>query len=84
MREEHQKYDFETALLNTTLGAGPAIIAGAITTIGAFFLIGLAEDPVPNILGFPVTGLITCLILMLTLLPAIWVVLYRNQEVPIR
>ena len=83
MREEHQKHDFETALLYTILGAGPAIIAGAITTIGAFFLIGLAEDPVAKHLGVSAAiGLITCLILMLTLLPAIWVVFYRNQEVP--
>ena len=83
MREEHQKHDFETALLNTILGAGPAIIAGAITTIGAFLLIGLAEDPVAKHLGVSAAiGLITCLILMLTLLPSIWVVFYRNQEVP--
>ena len=83
MREEHQKHDFETALLNTILGAGPAIIAGAITTIGAFFLIGLAEDPVAKHLGVSAAiGLITCLVLMLTLLPAIWVVFYRSQEVP--
>ena len=83
MREERQKEDFETALLNTILGAGPAIIAGAVTTIGAFFLIGLAEDPVAKHLGVSAAiGLITCLILMLTLLPAIWVVLYQNQEVP--
>ena len=83
MREERQNNDFESALLNTILGAGPAIIAGAITTIGAFFLIGLAEDPVAKHLGVSAAiGLITCLILMLTLLPAIWVVFYRNQEVP--
>ena len=83
MREERQNNNFETALLNTILGAGPAIIAGAITTIGAFFLIGLAEDPVAKHLGVSAAiGLITCLILMLTLLPAIWVVFYRNQEVP--
>ena len=80
MREEQQEHSFDDALLNTILGAGPAIVAGALTTIGAFFLIGLAEDPVARHLGVSAAiGLLTCLVLMLTLLPAIWVVMVRNE-----
>ena len=83
MREEQQQHSFDDALLNTILGAGPAIVAGAITTIGAFSLIGLAEDPVAKHLGVSAAiGLLTCLILMLTLLPAIWVLMVRNETNP--
>ena len=82
MREEQQIRPFEEALLKTILGAGPAIVAGAATTIGAFTLIGLADDPVAKHLGVSAAiGLVTCLLLMLTLLPAMWVVFYRKQEV---
>jgi uncharacterized protein len=82
MREEYQnETSFEEALRKTILGVGPAIIAGAITTTGAFLLIGLAEDPTARHLGVSAgIGLLTCLILMFTLLPALWIVLVQKEE----
>ena len=82
MREEYQgDISFEEALRRTVLGAGPAIIAGAITTTGAFFIIGMAEDPTARHLGVSAgIGLLTCLILMFTLLPALWVLLVQREE----
>ena len=81
MREEHQEdVSFETALERTIIGVGPAIIAGGVTTAGAFFIIGFADDPTARHLGISGgLGLISCLFLMLTLLPAIWVLQDRNS-----
>lgn len=77
MREEQAKHDdFEIALTRTVSGAGPAIIAGAITTAGAFGIIAFAPDPTAQHLGTSgCLGLLICLFLMLTLLPAVWVIM---------
>ena len=82
MREEYQgDISFSEALHKTIQGAGPAIIAGGCTTIGAFFLIGFAEDPTARHLGVSAgIGLLTCLILMFTLLPAMWVIFDQRKE----
>lgn len=82
MREEHQEgVSFEDALRRTIIGAGPAIVAGGITTAGAFFIIGLAADPTARHLGVSGgLGLASCLFLMLTLLPAIWVLQDRQEK----
>ncbi|MEC7986306.1 MAG: MMPL family transporter [Myxococcota bacterium] len=82
MREEQSRTeDFETALTTTLSGAGPAIIAGAVTTAGAFAIIGLAPDPTAKHLGTSGSlGLLFCLILMLTLLPAVWVLMEKNRS----
>ena len=80
MREEQAKIDdFSLALTNTIVGCGPAIISGAVTTAGAFAMISFAPDPTAQHLGVSgCLGLLFCLVLMLTLLPAIWVLLERN------
>ena len=77
MREEQAKNDdFAIALTQTISGAGPAIIAGAITTAGAFGIIAFAPDPTAQHLGTSgCLGLLICLFLMLTLLPAVWVIM---------
>ena len=82
MREEHQEgISFEVALQRTIIGAGPAIVAGGITTAGAFFIIGMADDPTARHLGVSGgLGLASCLFLMLTLLPAIWVIQDRKKK----
>ena len=50
MREEYQgDISFEDALRKTVLGAGPAIIAGAITTTGAFLSLEWLRTQRPDI-----------------------------------
>jgi predicted RND superfamily exporter protein len=85
MREEQSKCaDFGIALTNTITGCGPAIIAGAITTAGAFGVISFSPDPTARHLGTSgCLGLLLCLSLMLTLLPAIWVIMEKNKPQPV-
>ncbi len=82
MREELATGEgFPAALTQTIQGAGRAILAGAVTTIGAFIAVGLAPDPQPRHMGVTgAVGLLLCLLLMLTLLPATWVLLQRGGE----
>jgi len=84
LREERAAgHKFEDALKRAITGCGPAIIAGAMTTTGAFAVISTASDPVPRHMGVSgAAGLAICLILMLTLLPATWVLLERRGTVP--
>jgi predicted RND superfamily exporter protein len=73
---------FEDALAATLAGAGPGIVAGGLTTAGAFAILSLAPDPGAHHLGVSgAFGLSLCLILMLTLLPALWVLLERRGSV---
>lgn len=70
---------FERALGRTLAGAGTGIVAGAATTAGAFFVIAMAPDPIGLHLGLSGgIGLVLCLVLMLTLLPALWTLLDRR------
>lgn len=70
---------FGPALSKTLAGAGTGIVAGAATTAGAFFVIAMAPDPIGLHLGLSGgIGLLLCLALMLTLLPALWTLLDRR------
>jgi len=81
MREERARHpDFEQALIHTITGCGPAIIAGALTTAGAFAILGFSPDPITQHLGVSGSlGLFICLVLMLTLLPSVWVLIEKNS-----
>jgi len=80
LREERaQGHSFDEALRLTITGAGSGIVAGALTTAGAFFVASLASDPVAFHLGLSGgIGLLLCLVLMLTLLPGLWTLLDRR------
>ena len=76
--------DFSLALHRTILGSGRAVVSGAVTTAGAFIIFCFAPDTVARHLGMSGgVGLLFCLVLMLTLLPAIWVLLERRGARPI-
>ncbi len=84
LREERAgEPSFEGALRRTIVGVGPAIVAGALTTAGAFAVLAMAPETLPRRLGVTgATGLILCLGLMLTWLPAAWVLLERSGAAP--
>lgn len=81
LREERASgQTFEEALRETLQGAGPAIVAGAVTTLGAFSILALAPETMPRRMGFAgAVGLAFCLGLMLLWLPAAWVLLQRRS-----
>lgn len=82
LREERMRgLGFDSALVKTLRGTGTGVIAGAITTIGAFFVISIAPDPSARHLGVSGGfGLLLCLFLMLTVLPASWTLLERHTR----
>jgi len=70
---------FRKALFTTLTGTGRGVVAGALTTTGAFCIVGLAPDPGARHMGVSGgVGLFFCLALMLTLLPAVWVLFHRR------
>jgi len=74
---------FEEALRRTLAGAGPAIVAGALTTAGAFAVLALAPETLPRRVGVTgAAGILLCLGLMVTWLPAAWVLLERSGRAP--
>jgi hypothetical protein len=80
LREERARgLDFEAAVRETWTGAGTGVVAGGLTTTGAFGIVALAPDPLALHLGLSgAVGLFCCLLLMLTLLPAAWTMLERQ------
>jgi uncharacterized protein len=74
LREERARgLPFDEALRATWHSTGAGVIAGAMTTTGAFFVVACAPDPLALHLGLSGgIGLCVCLLLMLTLLPALW------------
>ncbi|MDP7113092.1 MAG: MMPL family transporter, partial [Myxococcota bacterium] len=80
LREEQAGgHTFDEALPRTIAGTGTGIVVGALTTAGAFFVAAVAPDPVAFHLGLSGgIGLLLCLLLMLTLLPALWTLLDRR------
>ena len=84
MREERAAGgEVEEALTRALAGTGPGVVAGAMTTAGAFGIVALAPDPMALHLGLSGwVGLTICLILMLTLLPAAWSRLERGGRPP--
>jgi len=84
LREERAGgHEFERALRRTVAGVGPAILVGALTTAGAFAVLALAPETLPRRLGVTgAAGLVFCVGLMLTWLPAAWVLLERSGASP--
>jgi uncharacterized protein len=79
LREERARgLALPEALRETVVGAGRGVVAGASTTVGAFLVIALVPDPVARHLGVSsAVGLLSCMLLMVTLLPASWLLLDR-------
>ncbi len=77
---------FEVALSNALALSGAGVAAGAVTTGGAFLIVAMAPEPVARHLGFPGgIGLLLCLALTFTVLPALWALLERlPNKVPPR
>ena len=72
-QEDQSGHPWPVVLERTLTGTGRAVIAGALTTIGAFLIIGLVPDPATRHLGLSGgLGLLMCLGFMLTVLPASW------------
>lgn len=71
---------FEKALRRTVSGAGRGVVAGGITTAGAFLVAASAPDPVALHLGLSGgLGLLFCLPLTLLILPSVWVLRERRR-----
>ena len=81
-REElAQGLPFEEALRRTVTGAGRGVVAGCITTAGAFLVAAAAPDPVALHLGLSGgLGLLFCLPLTLLILPSVWVLRERRRH----
>ncbi len=74
---------FDEALTRTITNAGPGIIAGAVTTAGAFAIVAFAPDPTALHLGLSgAIGVSLCVVMMLTTLPATWVLVARVMPEP--
>lgn len=72
---------FEQALRRTLSGAGRGVVAGCITTAGAFLIAATAPDPVALHLGLSGgLGLLFCLPLTLLILPSVWVLRQRRHR----
>lgn len=74
MREERRAgRDFEGGLQRAILGTGRGVVAGGVTTAGAFGILAFAPDPVFQRLGLAGgVGLLLCLAFLLVMLPAQW------------
>ncbi len=74
LREEQASgLDFETSLQRAIRGTGRGVVAGAVTTAGAFLILTLAPDPVFYRLGLSGgLGLLLCLVFLIVMLPAEW------------
>ncbi|HVS15461.1 MAG TPA: efflux RND transporter permease subunit [Thermoanaerobaculia bacterium] len=81
LREERARAaSFGGALHATLEGAGRGVVSGGVTTAGAFLIAALAPDPVARHLGLAGgIGLLCSLLLMLTLLPALWSLLEQRS-----
>ena len=72
---------FEEALRRTMRGAGRGVVAGCVTTAGAFLIAAAAPDPVALHLGLSGgLGLLFCLPLTLLILPSVWVLRERRRR----
>ncbi len=81
MREERGGgATLQEALERTLVGTGLGVVAGGFTTIGAYFVVATADDPQAIHMGLSgAIGLLICLVLMLTLLPALWVLMHQEE-----
>jgi predicted exporter len=83
-REEQSRGRPLAASIRATMhGTGSSIFFGALTTAGAFFLVSLAPDTMAHHLGLSgALGLLMCLLAMLILLPAFWILLQKRNNPP--
>ena len=73
----------DEALPRVLAGSGSAVLVGALTTAGAFGVAAFAPDPLAaHIAAASAVGLALCVMLMLTLVPALWVLLDRRGSRP--
>ncbi len=71
----------EEALRRTVRGAGRGVVAGGVTTAGAFLVAATAPDPAALHLGLSGgLGLLFCLPLTLIVLPSFWVLRERLRR----
>lgn len=84
LREEHSRgLDFRASLHRAVLGTGRSIVTGAVTTAGAFGILIFAPDPVFHRLGLSgAIGLTLCLVFMMAMLPALWVIIEASSPTP--
>lgn len=85
--EEEAGAPFSRALSTALTQTGPGVVAGALTTAGAFAIVALAPDASFFHLGLAGgIGITICLLLALALLPAAWSLMARGRtmahEVP--
>ncbi len=75
--------DFEASLRGAVLGTGRGVVAGGVTTAGAFLILAAAPDPVFERLGLAGgIGLLLCLLFLLLMLPAQWAWIERRSPLP--
>jgi predicted RND superfamily exporter protein len=81
MREERSLgRDLPTAIERAIAGTGRGILAGMMTTGGAFVIMAFAPDPVFYRLGLAGgLGLLICLVLLIWMLPAVWALLEERH-----
>ncbi len=79
--EEKDGAPFPRALSTALQSAGPGVIAGALTTAGAFAIVAFAPDASFFHLGLAGgLGITLCLLLALALLPAAWSLMARRRS----
>ena len=76
--ERDAGFHFPHALRRSMIGTGRGVVAGGVTTAGAFLILTWAPEPVFYRLGLAGgVGLALCLLFILFLLPAQWTLLER-------
>lgn len=86
LREERSAgRDFDASLHRAILGTGRGVVAGAVTTAGAFAILTFAPDPVFFRLGLAGgIGLSLCLVFLMAMLPALWAMIEKRSPIPPR
>jgi hypothetical protein len=86
LREERERgATLARGIERSVAGTGRGIVAGDVTSGGAFLILTLAPDPVFYQLGLSGgIGLLLCLVFLLTLLPAAWALLERPTGEAVR
>lgn len=73
LEERRAGWSFEDAVARAYASAGPGVVAGAVTTAGAFAVAATAPEPTFVHLGITgALGVLSCCVAMLVGLPAAW------------
>lgn len=81
LEERRAGHGFEDAIARAYASAGPGVVAGAVTTAGAFAVAATAPEPTFVHLGITgALGVLSCCLAMLVGLPAAWKV--AGERVP--